>query len=164
MAKTGRNDPCHCRSGKKYKRCCLEKEAAAESAARETEQAARAHQHEHDGAVCNCCGTPGMRAGRVSVDDGPVLDKMSNGVIDLVKNGKLDEAERAAHALLERFPQMHDGYDRLGMVYEARGDNKQAASYYRKVIGLVRAHPDDYDPRFADRFNEMAERLDPTAV
>jgi hypothetical protein len=161
MAKTGRNDPCHCGSGNKYKRCCLEKDAAAESAAREAEHAARAHQHDHEGDVCSC-GHPAMRAGRVSDDDGPVLDEMSNGVIDLVKNGKLDEAERAAHALLERFPDMHDGYDRLGMVCEARGDNKQAAAYYRKVIEHVRARPDDYDQRFADRFSEMVERLDPT--
>ena len=26
----GRNDPCHCGSGKKYKRCCLKKDGAAE--------------------------------------------------------------------------------------------------------------------------------------
>ena len=37
--------------------------------------------------------------------------------------------------------EVHDGYDRLGMVYEARGDTKQAADYYRKVIDFVRAHP-----------------------
>ena len=30
----GRNDPCHCGSGKKYKRCCLEKDQAAEREAR----------------------------------------------------------------------------------------------------------------------------------
>jgi hypothetical protein len=29
--KTGRNDPCHCGSGQKYKRCCLEKDQAAQS-------------------------------------------------------------------------------------------------------------------------------------
>ncbi len=28
----GRNDPCHCKSGKKYKKCCEEKDAAAHSA------------------------------------------------------------------------------------------------------------------------------------
>jgi SEC-C motif len=28
MAKAGRNDPCPCGSGKKYKRCCLEKDEA----------------------------------------------------------------------------------------------------------------------------------------
>ncbi|MCP4388788.1 MAG: zinc chelation protein SecC, partial [Gammaproteobacteria bacterium] len=27
MGKIGRNDPCPCGSGKKYKRCCLGKEA-----------------------------------------------------------------------------------------------------------------------------------------
>ena len=31
----GRNDPCHCGSGKKYKQCCLAKDEAKERAARE---------------------------------------------------------------------------------------------------------------------------------
>lgn len=31
-AKPGRNDPCHCGSGKKYKRCCLHADAVADSA------------------------------------------------------------------------------------------------------------------------------------
>jgi SEC-C motif len=30
----GRNEPCRCGSGKKYKHCCLEKDEAAERAAR----------------------------------------------------------------------------------------------------------------------------------
>ena len=30
----GRNEPCHCGSGKKYKQCCLNKDEAAERAAR----------------------------------------------------------------------------------------------------------------------------------
>jgi hypothetical protein len=30
--KTGRNDPCHCGSGQKYKKCCLAKDDAARSA------------------------------------------------------------------------------------------------------------------------------------
>ena len=33
MRKTGRNDPCHCGSGQKYKRCCLLKDQAAEHVA-----------------------------------------------------------------------------------------------------------------------------------
>lgn len=37
MAKTGRNAPCPCGSGRKYKKCCLSKdEAAARTAAQET--------------------------------------------------------------------------------------------------------------------------------
>jgi hypothetical protein len=30
----GRNDPCHCGSGRKYKHCCLDKDEAAARAAR----------------------------------------------------------------------------------------------------------------------------------
>jgi hypothetical protein len=33
-AKPGRNEPCHCGSGRKYKHCCLEKDNAKEAAAR----------------------------------------------------------------------------------------------------------------------------------
>jgi hypothetical protein len=37
----GRNDPCHCGSGKKYKQCHLEKDEAAARAARQKEQEAK---------------------------------------------------------------------------------------------------------------------------
>lgn len=38
--KTGRNDPCPCGSGRKYKACCLPKDEAAERAARSKQEAA----------------------------------------------------------------------------------------------------------------------------
>ena len=47
------------------------------------------------------------------------------------------------------------------MVYEARGDNKQAAYYYRKVIDFVRAHPDQYEPEFERTFHRLVQKLDP---
>jgi hypothetical protein len=37
----------------------------------------------------------------------------------------------SAGDLLLLFPDVHDGYDRLGMVYEARGENRQAADCLR---------------------------------
>ena len=37
------------------------------------------------------------------------------------------------------------GWDHLGMVHEARGDTRQAADCYRKVIDFIRQYPDDYD-------------------
>ena len=52
----------------------------------------------------------------------------SNAAAGLVRAGKLDEAEQAARDLLVLFPDVHDGYDRLGMVYEARGENRQVPS------------------------------------
>ena len=38
----GRNEPCHCGSGKKYKACCLDKDEAAAREARQKAQAAEA--------------------------------------------------------------------------------------------------------------------------
>jgi hypothetical protein len=40
-ARPGRNEPCHCGSGRKYKHCCLEKDDIAAAAAR-TKAAAKA--------------------------------------------------------------------------------------------------------------------------
>ena len=41
----GRNEPCHCGSGKKYKQCCLSKDEAAERSAR-TKAAEKAEKAE----------------------------------------------------------------------------------------------------------------------
>ena len=88
------------------------------------------------------------------------LDIASNAVMDLVRAAKLDEAEAAARDLLGRFPDVHDGWDRLGMVHEARGENKQAADCYRKAIEIIRAEPEMYDPQFADVFVKLVDKLD----
>lgn len=42
MSLPGRNDPCHCGSGSKYKKCCIEKDEAARVAAAATQAAADA--------------------------------------------------------------------------------------------------------------------------
>jgi hypothetical protein len=46
-AHPGRNEPCHCGSGRKYKHCCIEKDAAAAAAAR-AKAAAEAPPETHD--------------------------------------------------------------------------------------------------------------------
>jgi tetratricopeptide (TPR) repeat protein len=150
MAKTGRNDPCHCGSGKKYKRCCLEKDNAVAAAAAETKQQASLERAKNFlGAV----------AEQMGPDDG--LDEASNAVVDMVHAGKFDEAEAAAQELLVRYPEVHDGYDRLGMVAEARGDKKLAAAYYRKVVEFARQRADLYDPQLPANFQKWADELDP---
>ena len=145
MAKVGRNDPCPCGSGKKYKRCCLEKdEAAARALAAAPPAVAEEIADKLDAAY-----------------EEDEFTAESNAAVDLVHAGKLDEAEQAARALLERYPDVHDGWARLAMVYEARGDHRQAADCYRKVIDVIRAHPDDYDPEFEAVFQKRVDRLDP---
>ena len=47
MSKVGRNDPCPCGSGKKFKRCCLERMEAEERSARlQAESDGLAPRHE----------------------------------------------------------------------------------------------------------------------
>ena len=150
MAKTGRNDPCPCGSGKKYKQCCLARDEAAATATRAAQAAAVPARR------------PGPLRSLQIIDHGTdELTETSNAVVDLVRAGKLDEAEKAAHDLLARFPDVHDGYDRLGMVCEARGDHRQAAEHYRRAIAVIRDHPDDYDPEFEAVFRKLVELLDP---
>ena len=157
MAGPGRNDPCPCGSGQKYKRCCLARDQAADSAAMAQAaqaRAAEAARHDHSHGPCDFCGA-------LPDDDEDELTRDSNAVVDLVHEGKLDQAEQAARELLARYPQVHDGYDRLGMVYEARGQPKAAADYYRQVIAFVQAHPDQYGPEFAAPFQQWVAELDP---
>ena len=153
MAKTGRNDPCPCGSGKKYKQCCLARDEAAAATARAAQPVAAPARRPK---FVNL-----FQQGDRGVDE---LTEASNAVVDLVRAGKLDEAEKAAHDLLARFPDVHDGYDRLGMVCEARGDHRQAAEYYRRAIAVIRDHPDDYDPEFEAVFLKLVDRLDPPSA
>ncbi len=91
------------------------------------------------------------------------LTEASNAVVDMVHAGNLDAAEQAAHDLLARFPDVHDGYDRLGMICEARGDHRQAADYYRKAIDVIRNYPDNEDPELEAVFQKLVDRLEPQA-
>jgi len=50
------------------------------------------------------------------------------------------------------------------MIYEARGDYKQAADYYRNVIDFVRTHPNQYEPGFEDTFHRLIQKLDPPST
>jgi len=165
MAKPGRNDPCHCGSGKKYKKCCQPKDAAAEQqelfkeqAKREERNAARRAelQRIEEQAFAELLGNAHDNA-----DEEDELTKSSNAAVDLVQAGKLEEAEAAARDLIARYPDVHDGWDRLGMMYEAKGENKAAADCYRKALDIIRERPAQYAPAFAKVFVDLIDELDP---
>jgi tetratricopeptide (TPR) repeat protein len=151
MAMPGRNDPCPCGSGKKYKRCCLDRDKAERSALVATMPRATTREQIADDFAAR-------------YHDEDELTTQSNAAVDLVNAGKLDEAERVAHDLLQRFPDVHDGWDRLGMVYEARGENQQAADCYRKVIDFAANRPDQYAPAFVETFRRLVRQLDPSTT
>lgn len=137
MGQVGRNQPCPCGSGKKYKRCCLAKDEALVS----------------------------ERLRAQAVDDAPSeeddLDEVSNAVVDLIRAGRLDEAEAQARDLLRRYPEVVDGLERLAMVYEARGDRKRAADFYRQAAAFILENPDGFDGEIPTSFIEQANELDP---
>ncbi|MDA3918941.1 MAG: SEC-C metal-binding domain-containing protein [Deltaproteobacteria bacterium] len=114
MGKIGRNTPCPCGSGKKYKKCCLLLQ---------------------NGAI-----QPKPQPTKFI----PVyteLDQLSNSVMDLIKKDKLDEAEFVSKRLLSEYPDQIDGFERLGQVYEARGKKQIASDYYQKAADFAKTMP-----------------------
>jgi hypothetical protein len=152
MAKLGRNQPCPCGSGKKYKLCCLHKDEAATGKL----VAARVGPGSPN---CTTYAAPGSGLPDIQWDD-IGLDNVTNGVVALVSAGKLDQAEQAARELLVRYPRVVDGYHCLGMVFDARGDRKQAAHFYAKAVAFIEQYPVGFNPEVLDRFRQLA-KLDP---
>jgi len=148
MAMTGRNRPCPCGSGKKYKLCCLPADEQRQAAQRPATPPLRFM-------------IPARRPAApqpvyVLEDDG--LDELSNSVLDLVRTGRFDEALAACNRLLEEFPDVVDGFERSGMVHAKMGNHTLAADFYRKALDFV-THPsrcDDYDD--ADFYREQVEK------
>ena len=163
MPKAGRNDPCPCGSGKKYKHCCMDKDRAAELAPA-VRQRCTLQDQQADQAAQRKDYHAELLESQAAWQEARALDAASNAVIDLVRAGRLDEAEQAARELLVRYPEVHDGYDRLGMVHEARGQFREAADCYRNVVDFARANPESYDPEFVDSFLELIVKLEACAA
>ncbi len=84
----------------------------------------------------------------------------SNEAADLVRDGQLEAAEKAARILLERFPDEPDGHDRLGMVHQARGDNGLAAKCYRKAVECIKSDREHHDAGLEETLRSLADELD----
>lgn len=142
----GRNDPCPCGSGKKYKKCCLEKDQAA--VARDTTPQPPSMP----------AWTRLSQAERAQIaEEVQELDDLSNGALDHIKAGRYDEAEKLCEELLRQYPDVIDGHDRLGMMREAQGRFGEAADHYAKVLEIIEQHPGDYDAELLDMFRRHHE-------
>jgi hypothetical protein len=166
MAKPGRNDPCLCGSGKKYKKCCLPNhdaeerlKLAAERLDRDQgEEPRRPDVHDLKEALADRLAQMWHAHG----DD--EIAVASHVVVELVQAGKLADADAAARDLIMRYPHEPDGWDCLGIVHEARGENRKAADCYRKMRDIMRQRPDDYDQSFETEFAALIDKLDPPVV
>ena len=135
MTKIGRNEPCPCGSGKKYKKCCLLKTAS----------------------VNNAPPMPAMTLAEL-YDDLEALDSLSNSVIGLIENGQIDKAEDACQELLRRYPDQVDGLHRLAEVYKARGDTAKAIEYYEKTKSFMKTH-EGFDSESLSWVDEKIQKL-----
>jgi hypothetical protein len=150
MATIGRNQPCPCGSGQKYKHCCLAKDEATASPTREQQRRDAPPTPVH----------PPRGGWRPVVDDeGERLDKMSNDAVDLIHASKLDQAEQLCHRLLEDFPSLPDGHMRLGQLFRVRGEPKKAAEHLRLAAAVARSTDDD--PALPLSLEAEADSLDP---
>ena len=128
MTLIGRNAPCPCGSGSKYKKCCLPK-------------------HEREAALARMSSAPTARPPYDLADDG--LDDLSNSVLGLIKARRFEEALDACQLLLHKFPEVVDGLERSALVYAAMGDHAKASACYRDALAFI-THPsrrDHYEGR-----------------
>ena len=123
MATVGRNAPCPCGSGKKYKRCCAGNPAQ--------QQALRAER---------AAGVEVLRQGLAALQpekallEHESLDELSNSIVDLVEQKRFDEALAGCTQLLRDYPEVIDGLDRSALVHEAREEWALAADFYRRAL------------------------------
>ena len=132
MVKIGRNAPCPCGSGKKYNKCCLMSKAGKEQK---------------------------YASSTKFIPVFTQLDQLSNSVVDLIKQERLDEAEAVSHKLLTDYPDQVDGLNRLAMVYEARGEKGKAADYYRQAADFAKSNP-GFDKQMINWFLSEARRME----
>ena len=78
--------------------------------------------------------------------------------MDLIKQNKLDEAEAVSRQLLNEYPDQIDGFERLGQVYEARGENQTAADYYQKAADFAKTMP-GFDQQSVENYLSKVKKM-----
>jgi hypothetical protein len=89
------------------------------------------------------------------------LERLSNGVIDLIERGRLDEAQRNCLELKTRFPDQIDWIERSAAVCEARGRVDEAIEHYRRCLVFIDSHPDGFDSDSREWYRSQINRLRP---
>jgi tetratricopeptide (TPR) repeat protein len=93
------------------------------------------------------------------IEDMEDLEILSNSVLDLIRDDRLDEAERVCQKLARDYPDQIDGIDRLALVHEARGDRQGAIALWRKAIDFTLTQPDGFDDDSRAAMQSEIERL-----
>lgn len=150
MKKVGRNDPCHCGSGKKYKQCCLLRDTAQATEMR-TQHAAllagipdlikTAIAHHQAGRLLEA-ETIYRQVLQVDPHDPDALHLL--GVVAR-HAGRYDEAVALINKAIQLLSTEANFYNNLGPAYRALGRLDEAMACYRKAIKLRPDHADAYN-------------------
>jgi tetratricopeptide (TPR) repeat protein len=138
MQKPGRNDPCPCGSGKKYKACCLNASTPAPSLA-------AIHQ-----ALRNVLGLQRMHRWQEAITlCRDILKQAPNNAdalnllgISALHDGDIEQAVNALGKAVRLAPNNPDIHGNLGFAFHEQGALQQAEAHYRKAIAL--------DPRYVN--------------
>ncbi|APR86083.1 Hypothetical protein A7982_11432 [Minicystis rosea] len=70
-------------------------------------------------------------------DGGSTFDELSNSVVDLIDQSRIDEALAVCERIQRDYPETIDVLQRFAMVHEARGEWALAASYHRRALAFT---------------------------
>ena len=156
MGKPGRNDPCPCGSGKKYKNCCLEKDEASRRLERQASNATlnAEVQREYEE----------YQEFEELMDRGERSDRVASAIWELIQMKQFDHAEQATHKYIDHFPESPIGYDLMAYICEGRGEFLSAAQWLHKVIDFMRSRPEMFSAKDEAPFHKRIARFDPSAT
>jgi len=93
------------------------------------------------------------------VEEATDIDDLSNSVVDLINENRLDRAEEACMQLLHEFPECVDGIERLVAVHKAKGNFALAADYARQTVAFMKERAEDFDPELIEDFEKQEQDL-----
>jgi hypothetical protein len=87
------------------------------------------------------------------------LEELSNGALDLIERGRLDEAERACLELKKRFPDQIDWIEHFAALHLARGQVGRAIECYHECLAHIDRYPDGFDSDSRAWYRDEIARL-----
>lgn len=150
MNAPGRNDPCPCGSGEKYKKCCLDKEkqvATSSPAMTEDEAIDLALQHQQAGRLQEAAALY-----RQVIEHNPRCPDALNLLGSITyQTGNYQAALELINRAIEAAPHIPMYYSNAGPVLIALGLNDEALASYRKAVEL--------QPDYVEARNNIAHLL-----
>jgi predicted O-linked N-acetylglucosamine transferase (SPINDLY family) len=144
MSAPGRNDPCPCGSGKKYKKCCFGKAATASCSPVQTSTPdsydLKAQLIKAPDSPFLWNGKTGDAGGMHNATNTVPPDVLLKRAVALHQSGKLEEAISVYRQTILLKPDYADAYNNLGLALQDKGDLAAAIESYRKALALNPDH------------------------